>query len=103
MQEQYNISFFNSNTNSFSYQNENNKYSSFNSASGEDALTRIITEIVSAPKTALILIEEIEVGLHPEYLRRLMDVIYNESITKSKQFIITTHSPLVTLSASGSI
>lgn len=95
MQEQYNISFFNSNTNSFSYQNENNKYSSFNSASGEDALTRIITEIVSAPKTALILIEEIEVGLHPEYLRRLMDVIYNESITKSKQFIITTHSPLV--------
>lgn len=95
MQEQYDISYFNSNDNSFSYKSSNTHYSSFNSASGEDALTRIITEIVSAPKTALILIEEIEVGLHPEYIRRLMDVIYNESIQKSKQFIITTHSPLV--------
>lgn len=95
VQESYDIKCFNSNQNSFSYFSSNNNYSSFNSASGEDALTRIISEIVSAPKKSLILIEEIEVGLHPEYIRRLMDVIYVESDKNNKQFIITTHSPIV--------
>lgn len=95
VQASYNIKCFNSNPNSFSYCSSNNNYSSFNSASGEDALTRIISEIVSAPKKSLILIEEIEVGLHPEYIRRLMDIIYIESDKNSKQFIITTHSPIV--------
>ena len=49
-------------------------------------------DIVEAPDNSLILIEEIEEGLHPKIQRRLMDVIFHESVTCHKQFIITTHS-----------
>lgn len=70
-------------------------YSSYNTASGEDALTRILQDVVDAPKNALILVEEIEIGLHPKIQRRLMDVLYHEAATNRKQFIITTHSPTI--------
>lgn len=70
-------------------------YSSYNTASGEDAITRIIRDVVEAPKNALVLIEEIEVGLHPKIQRRLMDVLFHEASENSKQFIVTTHSPTI--------
>ncbi len=73
----------------------NNRYSSFNTASGEDVLIHLLRDIVAAPKNSLILIEEIEVGLHPEIQRRLMDLIYREARHNKKQFIITTHSPSI--------
>ena len=78
----------------YSFSTEN-KYSSYNSASGEDALTRILQDIVSAPNGSLILIEEIEVGLHPKIQRRLMDVLFYEASKKQKQFIATTHSATI--------
>lgn len=78
----------------YAFATENN-YSSYNSASGEDAITRIIRDIVSAPNNSLILIEEIEIGLHPKIQRRLMDVLFCESSKKSKQFVITTHSATI--------
>lgn len=67
-------------------------YSSFNTATGEDVLTSMLLDIIEAPDNSLILIEEIEEGLHPKIQRRLMDVIFHESTKKHKQFIITTHS-----------
>lgn len=76
----------------FGYENDGYQYSSYNTASGEDVLTRIIEDIVNAEEGSLILIEEIEIGLHPKIQRRLIDVIYNESRRKQKQFIVTTHS-----------
>lgn len=75
--------------------NAENMYSSYNSASGEDALTRILQDIVSAPKGSLILIEEIEIGLHPKIQRRLMDILFYEASKNKKQFIITTHSSTI--------
>jgi len=75
--------------------NNQNKYTSFNAASGEDVLTRIIIDTVEAPKKSLILIDEIEMGLHPKVQRRLMDVIRNISRNEEKQFILTTHSPTI--------
>lgn len=69
------------------------EYSSFNSASGEDVLTRILIDIVEAELNSLILIDEIELGLHPKVQRRLADVIYNICRKEKKQFILTTHSP----------
>ena len=78
----------------YSFQNDN-QYSSYNSASGEDVLTRLIRDIVDTPAKSLILIEEIEVGLHPKIQRRLMDVIRYESHQKQKQFIVTTHSQTI--------
>lgn len=77
------------------YSNNRFLYSSYNSASGEDVLTRIISDIVDADNNSLILIEELEIGLHPKIQRRLLDVIFHESKKNKKQFIITTHSPTV--------
>lgn len=72
-----------------------NNYSSYNSASGEDVISRIIIDCIEAPKNSLILIDELELGLHPKIQRRLMDVIFEVSNKDQKQFIITTHSGTV--------
>lgn len=77
-------------------------YSSFNSASGEDVLTRLLRDIVEAPRYSLVLIEEIEVGLHPKMQRRLMDVLYHEAYEHKKQFIVTTHSSTILSSVDNS-
>lgn len=67
-------------------------YSSFNTASGEDVLVNLLGQILHMPNDSLILIDELEVGLHPKIQRRLMDVIYIISQRQHKQFIITSHS-----------
>ena len=59
------------------YGYQHGKYSSFNTATGEDVLTSMLLDIVEAPNNSLILIEEIEEGLHPKIQRRLMDVIFS--------------------------
>lgn len=70
-------------------------YSSYNSASGEDVLSRILIDCIDAPENSLILIDELELGLHPKVQRRLMDMIFEVSERDHKQFIITTHSGTV--------
>lgn len=78
----------------FSFSTSDN-YSSYNSASGEDVLSRILIECIESPKNSLILIDELELGLHPKIQRRLMDVIFEISSSDEKQFIITSHSSTV--------
>jgi predicted ATPase len=78
----------------FQYINSN-EYSSYNSASGEDVLTRLLIDIVEADRNSLILIDEIEIGLHPKIQRRLVDIIYHVARHEHKQFIITSHSPTI--------
>lgn len=68
------------------------QYSSFNTASGEDVLVNMLYLILEAPHNSLILIDEIEVGLHPKIQRRLMDVLYFISQDEHKQFILTSHA-----------
>ena len=72
--------------------NNANRYSSFNTASGEDVVMAMLTDIINAEENSLILIDEIEIGLHPKLQRRLMDVLYRLSRFQKKQFVITTHS-----------
>lgn len=67
-------------------------YSSFNTASGEDVLVNLLGQILHMPEYSLILIDELEVGLHPKIQRRLIDVLYIISQRQHKQFIITSHS-----------
>ena len=67
-------------------------YSSFNTASGEDVLVNLLGQILHLPESSLILIDELEVGLHPKIQRRLIDVLYIISQRQRKQFIITSHS-----------
>lgn len=70
-------------------------YSSFNSASGEDVVSRVIIDMVEAPQNSMILIDEIEIGLHPKIQRGLVDVINYIARYDHKQFVITTHSPTI--------
>ncbi|MBS7788322.1 AAA family ATPase [Flavobacterium sp. CYK-55] len=75
--------------------NTANEYSSYNAATGEEVLIKIIIDSVEAPQHSLILIDEIEVGLHPKIQRRLISALYNISRNERKQFIITSHSPSI--------
>lgn len=68
-------------------------YSSYNAASGEESLLNILHDIFEAEKDSLILIDELEAGLHPLIQRRLADIIQYVSWLHKKQFILTTHSP----------
>lgn len=78
----------------FKYKSQN-EYSSFNAATGEEVLTKIIIDIVEAKEHSLILIDEIELGLHPKIQRRLIDVLYHIANSNNKQFILTSHSPTI--------
>ena len=70
----------------------NCNYSSFNTASGEDVLVNLLEQVLHMPVKSLILIDELEVGLHPKIQRRLMDVLFVISKKQYKQFIISSHS-----------
>jgi predicted ATPase len=68
-------------------------YSSFNAASGEEAVIYLLKDIIESPKNSLILIDEIEAGFHPSVQRKLADIVQYVSWRDKKQFVITTHSP----------
>ncbi len=80
--------------NIFNYVNENT-YSSFNAASGEESLMKMLFEILEVPNGSLILIDEVDVGLHPKIQRRMLDVLYHIVLEDKKQFILTTHSQTI--------
>lgn len=80
----------------FSYQsNYNHGYSSYNAATGEEVLIKMIIDIAEAENESLILIDEIEVGLHPKIQRRFMDILFYIARHQYKQIIISTHSPTI--------
>lgn len=79
----------------FKYKDGRNQYSSYNAAAGEEVLIKIIIDTVEAKEKSLILIDEIEVGLHPKIQRKLIQVLYHIAINDHKQFILTTHSQTI--------
>lgn len=60
---------------------------------GTKRIIYIIAKIASAPANSIILLEEPELGIHPQQLYRLMQFIQEQS--SEKQIILTTHSPEV--------
>jgi len=72
--------------------NSGNEYSEFHFGAGESSILRIISEIETLPENALILIEEIENGLHPVATRRLVEYLVIAAQRKRIQAIFTTHS-----------
>lgn len=68
-------------------------YSSYNAATGEESILNILIDIFESPKNSLILIDELEVGFHPDVQRKLSNIIKYVSWSDKKQFILTTHSP----------
>jgi len=68
------------------------EYSEFHFGAGEASVVRIVSEIEQAPDNALILIEEIENGLHPVATRRIVEYLVDVALRKSCQVVFTTHS-----------
>ena len=67
-------------------------YSEFHFGAGESSIIRMVSQIESAPENALVLIEEIENGLHPVAVRRMVEYLMNVAKRRSIQSIFTTHS-----------
>jgi hypothetical protein len=69
-----------------------NQFSEFHFGAGESSIIRMVTKIENAPVNSLILIEEIENGLHPVATRRMVEYLIEVASRKSIQAIFTTHS-----------
>lgn len=69
-------------------------YSELHMASGERAILRLSREIAQL-RNALILIDEVEAGLHPWVQQLLMLQLQQLALRNDLQVIVTTHSPVV--------
>jgi len=73
---------------------EDRSYSEFHMASGERAVLRLSIDI-SNLENALVLIDEVEAGLHPNIQRLLMLELQRLALRRNLQIIVTSHSPVV--------
>ncbi|MHC3432839.1 ATP-dependent nuclease [Delftia lacustris] len=67
-------------------------YSEFHFGAGESSIIRMIVQLETMPDNSLILIEEIENGLHPVATIRLVEHLIDLARRKKIQAIFTTHS-----------
>lgn len=67
-------------------------YSQFHFGAGEASIIETIDRIETAPNNALVIIEEVENGLHPVAVRLLVQYLQNAARRKRLQVIFTTHS-----------
>jgi len=72
-----------------------NQYSGFNMGAGEQALFGLFSAIHSAPRGALFVIDEIELGLHEAAQKQLIEQLKQIAFSSAHQFVFTTHSPTV--------
>ena len=88
----------------FAEQDLGPKYSELHMAAGERAILRIAQDIGQV-KDALVLIDEVEAGLHPWLQELLMLELQQLALRNNLQVIVTTHSPVVldTVPANGRI
>jgi predicted ATPase len=68
------------------------QFSEFHFGAGESSIIRMVTKIEQAQENSLILIEEIENGLHPVATRHMVEYLIDVAARKSIQAIFTTHS-----------
>lgn len=69
-----------------------NTYSEFHFGAGESSIARLVYEMERLDNNALVLIEEIENGLHPSAIVRLIEYLFQVCERKKHQIIFTTHS-----------
>lgn len=67
-------------------------YSSYNMGAGEDIYTDLLLHIQKAKHGSLLVIEEIELGLHPTALKCLAEDLQQIMLEKHLQIICSTHS-----------
>lgn len=71
------------------------RYSQLSMGAGEQRIFKILGEVFSAPKYSLILIDEIDLLLHTDALKRLILIIKERAQEKKLQVVFTTHSQTV--------
>ena len=69
-----------------------NTYSEFNFGAGETSIIRMVAEMESSQDNTLVLIEEVENGLHPIAVKRVVEYFIDIAKRKNLQIIFTTHS-----------
>jgi len=69
-----------------------NGYSEFNFGTGEASVLRLIYDIERIPEQSLVLIEELENGLHPLAVERLVEYLVAVATRRKLQIVFTTHS-----------
>ncbi len=70
----------------------NTTYSGFNMGAGEESLFELFSTINECPDGSLILIDEIELGLHEEAQAKLINLLKKICEERKFQIICTTHS-----------
>ena len=70
-------------------------YSGYNMGAAENALINILTTIYSCQQSLLLVIDEIELGLHEEAQIRLVRELNELCFERHLQIICTTHSPVI--------
>ncbi|GAB6843548.1 AAA15 family ATPase/GTPase [Methylorubrum rhodinum] len=69
-----------------------NDYSQFHFGAGEASIIEMVSKIEEADDNSLILIEEIENGLHPLATRKMVEYLFDVAKRKKAQILFTTHS-----------
>jgi energy-coupling factor transporter ATP-binding protein EcfA2 len=67
-------------------------YTSFNMGTGEDALIGLLARLEAVPQGALVVIEELETGLHPAAQQRAARALIEIACARKLQVIGSTHS-----------
>jgi len=67
-------------------------YSDAFAGSGESAAALLVHNIFQAPKGSLILLDEPETSLHPRAQQRMLEFIAHQTVRKSLQIVMATHS-----------
>ena len=78
----------------FATQTSGTAYSEFHMAAGERAILRISQEVAQL-KGAIVLIDEVEAGLHPRVQSELMLQLQRLALLNDTQIIVTSHSPVI--------
>jgi predicted ATPase len=78
----------------YAVREDQGRYSEFHMSAGERALLRLSSEI-SEMRGALVLIDEIEAGLHPYVQQQLMLQLQRLALRNDLQVVVATHSPAV--------
>lgn len=73
---------------------QNTRYSEFHMSAGERAIVRLSKDL-SSLHDALVLIDEVETGLHPFTQQQLMLELQRLAVRQHLQIIVATHSPVI--------
>lgn len=67
------------------------KYSALSMSAGEQKIFYVLAKVYNAPKSSLILIDELDLLLHDKAMTALIKVIHSRAVEQSLQVVFTTH------------